>query len=152
MTGQPKRTAKPIPEGFHAITSYLTVPGIPKLMEFLGKAFDARLIMRMDGPGGKVMHAEMKIGDSIVMMGEPQGPWQPRPCNVYLYVNDCDAVYRSAIQAGAKSLNEPQDQFYGDRSAGVEDPSGNYWWIATHVEDVAPDELRRRMAEMPKQK
>ncbi len=150
MTGQPKRSAKPIPEGFHAVTSYLTVPGVPKLMEFLEKAFDARLIMRMDGPGGRVMHGEMKIGDSIVMMGEPQGPWQPRPCNIYLYVNDCDAVYRKAVEAGAKSINEPQDQFYGDRSAAIEDPSGNNWWIATHVEDVPPDELRKRMAAMSK--
>jgi PhnB protein len=150
MTGQPKRTVRPIPEGFHAITSYLTVPGVPKLIEFLEKAFDARLIMRMDGPGGAVMHAEMRIGDSIVMMGEPQGPWQPRPCNLYLYVNDCDAAYRSAIEAGAKSLNEPKDQFYGDRTAAIEDLSGNNWWIATHVEDVPPDELRKRMAAMPK--
>ncbi len=154
MTGQPKRTAKPIPEGFHALTSYLTVPGIPKLLEFLQKAFDARLIMRMDGPGGRVMHAEVRIGDSIVMMGEPapEGPWQARPCNIYLYVNDCDAVYRSAIQAGAKSLHEPMDEFYGDRNAGIEDPSGNYWWIATHVEDVTPDELRKRMAALAKGK
>ncbi len=150
MTGQPKRSAKPIPEGFHTVTSYLTVPGVPKLIEFLQKAFDARLIMRMDGPGGRVMHAEVRIGDSIVMMGEPGGPWQPRPCNLYLYVNDCDAAYRSAVQAGAKSLQEPQDQFYGDRSAAIEDPSGNNWWIATHVEDVTPDELRQRMAALPK--
>lgn len=154
MTGQPKRTAKPIPDGFHAVTTYLTVPGVAKLIAFLEKAFGARMIERMEAPGGVVMHAEVKIGDSIVMMGEPdpRGKWQPRPATLYLYVNDCDAVYRSAIDAGGKSMEEPKDQFYGDRHAAVEDPSGNYWWIATHIEDVTPDELRRRAAAMMKPK
>jgi uncharacterized glyoxalase superfamily protein PhnB len=154
VTGQPKRTVKPIPDGFHAVTNYLTVPGVAKLIEFLQKAFDAGIMERMEGPGGAVMHAQVKIGDSMVMMGEPdpRGKYQPRPTNLYLYVTDCDAVYRRAIDAGGKSLEEPKDQFYGDRSSGVEDPSGNYWWIATHIEDVSPEELRRRMAAMVKPK
>jgi PhnB protein len=152
MTGQPKRAAKPIPEGYHSVTTFLTVPGVAKLIDFLQRAFGARLITRMDGPGGRVMHAEIRIGDSIVMLGEPHEPWQPRPCNIYLYVNDCDATYRGAIEAGGKALQAPKDEFYGDRNSGIEDPSGNYWWIATRIEDVTADELRRRMAAMPKPK
>jgi uncharacterized glyoxalase superfamily protein PhnB len=100
----------------------------------------------MDRPDGTVQHAEVRIGDSVVMMGEPQGEVQPRPVNLYLYVEDVDAVYLRAIQAGAKSIGEPKDQFYGDRSGGVEDPSGNTWYIATHVEDVEPEEFKRRVA------
>ncbi len=152
MTGKMKRDVKPIPDGYRTVTSYLTVPGIAKLIDFLQKAFDAQLIERFDGPDGRVMHAEVRIGDSIVMLGEPQGDrFPPKPCNIYLYVNDADAVYRRAVEAGGKSLGEVKDQFYGDRSGGVEDPSGNNWWIATHVEDVGPEELRRRMEALQKQ-
>jgi uncharacterized glyoxalase superfamily protein PhnB len=84
------------------------------------------------------------------MMGEPdpKGPYAPRPCNLYVYVKDVDATYRRAIEAGGKSLREPTNEFYGDRGCGVEDSSGNYWWIATHVEDVSPEEMQRRMAAM----
>jgi uncharacterized glyoxalase superfamily protein PhnB len=144
----PKRSVRPVPEGFHTITSYLTVPGVASLIEFVQKAFDGKLIERIDGPGGSVGHAEMRVGDSIVMMGEPREPWPARPCNLYMYVPDVDAVYRRAIDAGGKSIREPEDQFYGDRSGGVEDPSGNTWWIATHIEDVSREELRKRMAAM----
>lgn len=92
------------------------------------------------------MHAEVKIGDSVIMMGEPMGDFKPMPGSIYLYVKDTDATYRKAIQAGAVSIMEPADQFYGDRSAGVKDPLGNFWWIATHIEDVPPEELARRAA------
>jgi PhnB protein len=137
---------KPIPDGFHTVTPYLTVPGIPKVIDFLKQAFDAKEIERIQRPDGTVHHAEIKIGDSIVMMGEPQGQWTTRPGVLYVYVDDVDSTYRRAVQAGARSLSEPADMFYGDRSAGVEDPSGNAWWIAKHIEDVAPEELQRRAA------
>jgi PhnB protein len=145
MTAQPKRIVKPIPDGYHSVTTYLTVPGVAKLMEFLKQAFGAVEIERMQEPGGRVGHAQMKIGDTLVMMGEPQGPGQqPKPCNLYLYVEDVDAVYQRAIAAGGKSISEVKDQFYGDRSGGVEDLSGNGWWIATHIEDVSSEEIARR--------
>ena len=113
-------------------------------MDFLKQAFGAKEIERMQDPGGRVGHAQMKIGDTFVMMGEPQAPQQPKPCNLYLYVENVDAVYQQAIQAGGKSISEPKDQFYGDRSGAVEDPSGNGWWIATHIEDVSSEEIARR--------
>jgi uncharacterized glyoxalase superfamily protein PhnB len=144
MTGQPKRIARPIPEGYHSVTVYLTVPGVARLMGFLKRAFGAEEIDRMKDPSGRVGHAQMKIGDTFVMMGEPQAPQQPKPCNLYLYVENVDAVYHQAIQAGGKSISEPKDQFYGDRSGAVEDPSGNGWWIATHIEDVSSEEIARR--------
>lgn len=98
--------------------------------------------------GGAIMHAEVRIGDSRVMMGEPPCGIQPIPACLHLYVEDTDAVYRRALAAGATSVREPADQFYGDRNAGVKDPSGNSWWITTHVEDVSPEEMERRHAEM----
>ena len=145
MTGKPRRVAQPIPDGYHSVTAYLTVPGVARLMDFLKQAFGAKEIERMQEPSGRVGHAQMKIGDTMVMIGEPQGPHQqPKPCNLYLYVENVDAVYQQAIQAGGKSISEPKDQFYGDRSGGVEDPSGNGWWIATHIEDVSQEEIARR--------
>jgi PhnB protein len=136
--------AKAIPEGFHTVTPYLTVHGVAKLMDFLKQAFDAKEIERMPGPDGKIGHAQMKIGDSMIMMGEAMGQWGPMPASLYLYVPDTDALYKRAIQAGATSVMEPADQFYGDRNAGVKDSSGNLWWIATHKEDVPADELKNR--------
>jgi PhnB protein len=135
---------KPIPEGYHSVTPYLVVQGVPTLLDFLKRAFDATEIFRMPRPDGTIMHAEVKIGDSIVMMGEATGEFQPMPGSLHLYVNDADATYQRALQAGATSIMEPADQFYGDRSAGVQDTVGNRWWIATHREDVPPEELRRR--------
>jgi PhnB protein len=135
---------KPIPEGYHTVTSYLVVPGVTNLINFLKRAFNAAELHRMARPDGTIMHAEVKIGDSHVMLGEPMGQWPPMPCALYLYVNDTDATYKRALEAGATSLMEPADQFYGDRNAGVKDPSGNFWWIATHKEDVPPEELEKR--------
>jgi PhnB protein len=133
-----------IPEGFHAVTPYLVVQGVPKLLDFLKQAFDAQEIMRMPRPDGAIMHAEVRIGDSAVMMGEAMGEHKPMPGSIYLYVADADAAYKRALQAGASSTMEPADQFWGDRGAGVVDPVGNHWWIATHIEDVPPEELARR--------
>lgn len=148
MTGQTKRSAKTIPEGYHTVTPYLTVPGLARTIGFLKQAFEAQVRGIMARPDGGIGHAEVTIGDSIVMMGEPdpKGPYAPRPCNLFMYVPDVDAVYARAIQAGGKSLRKPKDEFYGDRSGGVEDPSGNYWWIGTHIEDVSREEMERRMA------
>jgi uncharacterized glyoxalase superfamily protein PhnB len=102
----------------------------------------------MAAPDGGVMHAEVKIGDSKIMMGEAMGEWKAKPCSLYLYVEAVDAVYQRAIQAGGTSVREPMVQFYGDRTAGVVDPCGNYWGIATHVEDVSHEELEKRFAAM----
>jgi PhnB protein len=150
MTGKMKRSVNPVPDGYHTVTPYLTVPGLAKTIEFLKQAFGAETRGIMERPGGGIAHAEVKIGDSIIMMGEPdpKGPYPPMPCNLYMYVPDVDAVYAKAIQAGGKSLRQPTDEFYGDRSSGVEDPSGNFWWIGTHVEDVSMEELKKRMAAM----
>lgn len=136
---------KPIPDGFHSVTPYLIVQGVAKLIDFLKQSFEAEETMvRTTRPDGTIMHAEVRIGDSIIMMGEPMGEFQPMPGSIYLYVNDTDAVYKRALQAGATSMMEPADQFYGDRNAGVKGPSGNIWWIATHIEDVSPEELAKR--------
>jgi PhnB protein len=140
----------PIPEGYHTVTPYLVVQGVAKLIDFLKRAFDAQELMRMPRPDGTILHAEVKIGDSIVMMGEATGEHKPMPGS-NLYVADTDATYKRALQAGASSTMEPADQFYGDRNAGVVDPVGNHWWIATHIEDVPPEELARRAEAFMKQ-
>jgi len=136
----------PIPETW-TITPYLVVPGVERLLEFLKEAFDAELgVGPMRGPDGSIMHAEVSIGGSPVMMGEPREPGRGRPATLYLIVPDCDAVYRRALAAGAGSVREPADQFYGHRNAAVSDPSGNEWWFATPIEEVPPEELQRRAA------
>lgn len=136
--------ARPIPEGYHSITPHLINENASRLIEFLKRAFDAREINRLSGPDGRVLHAELRIGDSMLMIGEASGEWKAMPSSIALYVADVDATYRRALDAGAISIREPADQFYGDRSAGVRDLAGNHWWIATHLEDVPPEELRLR--------
>ncbi len=143
---------KPIPEGYHTVTPYVVVPGVAKLIDFLKQAFDAKELHRMAGPEGRIMHAEVRIGDSPVMLGEPMGEWKAMPCAVYLYVEDTDAVYNSALRAGGTSMMEPADQFYGDRNAGVKDPAGNLWWIATHLEDLSTEEIKKRSEAVMKQR
>ncbi|HTW65758.1 MAG TPA: VOC family protein [Bryobacteraceae bacterium] len=135
---------KPVPEGHHTVSPYLVVPGVGKLIEFVKQAFGAKEIYVSKRPDGAVMHAEVKIGDSIIMMGEG-GEGKYFPGMLHLYVEDVDGVYARSIQAGAKSIRVPADQFYGDRSGGVEDAFGNQWWISAHVEDVPPEEIERRM-------
>lgn len=139
-----KMSVKPIPDGYHTAIPYLVVEGASKLIDFLKQAFMATEIYRMTRPDGKVGHAEVRIGDSVIMLGDMGGKWKSMPSSIYLYVPNIDAVYRQALEAGAISLMEPADQFYGDRSAGVRDPFGNHWFIATHIEDVSPEELTRR--------
>jgi len=142
---------KSVPEGYHTITPHLIVQGAPKLLDFLKQAFDAKEKYSLTGPDGAIMHAEVRIGDSMVMIGEAMGEWKAMPASIALYTDNADAVYKRALEAGATSIREPADQFYGDRSGGVKDPAGNHWWIATHIEDVSPDELKKRAEEWMKQ-
>ncbi len=136
------------PEGYHTVTPYLIGRGTAELIEFLKQSFGAQERERLMRPDGKIMHAEVKIGDSVVMMGEASDDFKAMPTSLHLYLEDVDAAYKRAVQAGGKSLREPTDQFYGDRSGGVEDASGNHWWLATHVEDVSPEEMQRRQEAM----
>jgi uncharacterized glyoxalase superfamily protein PhnB len=133
-----------IPEGFHTVTPYLTVDDPAVEVDFLQRAFDGKVTFQMKDDKGNIGHAEVKVGDSMLMLGPARDEWHPKPTNFYVYVPDCDAVYKKAIAAGGKSLHEPANQFYGDRHGGVEDPQGNVWWIATHIEDVSQAEMERR--------
>lgn len=136
----------PIPEGYRTVTPYLPVGNAGAVLEFVKEAFGAEEKVRMGDPEGRLMHAEVQIGDSMVMMGEPPDPSMEMPGMIHLYVEDVDASYGRAMSAGGISVQPPTDQFYGDRTAGVKDPAGNYWYMATHVEDLTPDEIDRRMA------
>lgn len=144
-------TVKPIPEGYHTVTPYLVVEGAANLIDFLKQAFAAEEILRMALPDGTISHAEVRIGDSIVMMAEAQGEYPPMPTMLHLYVEDMDTVYQRALQAGATSVREPENQFYGDRTGGVQDSSGNQWFITTHIEDVSPEEMAKRAAQRVEQ-
>jgi PhnB protein len=154
---QTKETAmaskvKPVPEGFHTVTPYLVVDGADKVISFMKEAFGAQPVFEpMMRPDGKVMHAEYKIGNSIVMISDSSERAQATSTMLYLYVPNVDAVYQKALKAGATSLMEPADQFYGDRSGGVKDPAGNSWHIGTHIEDVSPADLKKRATEYMKQ-
>jgi len=142
---------KPIPEGFHTITPYLVADGAEKIIRFMKDAFGAETVFEpMTRPDGKIMHAELRIGDSIVMLSDVSERAQATSDMLHLYVPNVDAVYQKALKAGGKSLSEPADQFYDDRSGGVMDPAGNRWFIATHIEDVSPAELKKRAAEFMK--
>jgi uncharacterized glyoxalase superfamily protein PhnB len=145
-----KRKVKPIPKGYHTVTPYLLVKGAAKQIEFLKKAFGAKVIDLMTGPGGSVAHAALRIGDSMVMLGEAHGKWKPMPTMIYLYVKSADATYRRALRAGAKSLMKPANQFWGDRHGGVQDEFGNQWWMSTRVEDLSKAEIKRRGEEFMK--
>ncbi|HEX9305602.1 MAG TPA: VOC family protein [Thermoanaerobaculia bacterium] len=143
---------KPIPEGLHTVTPYLVVSGVARLIDFLKQAFDATEMHRSTRPDGTIMHAQVRIGDSPIMMGEVWGEFPAKTASLYLYVEDCDALYKRALAAGAVSIMEPMDMFYGDRNGGVRDFAGNEWWIATHIEDVPPAELERRAEEAMKRR
>ena len=136
----------PVREGYHRITPYLVVADGEGLIGFLRNAFGAEVLSRAVRPDGAIANAEVRIGDSMVMVAQAREPWKPMPAGFYLYVPDTDATYEAALAAGGVSLLEPSDQFYGDRNAGVQDPWGNNWWIATHIEDVDEAEVQRRMA------
>ena len=145
---------KPIPEGFHSVTPYLFVRNAAGAMDFYKDVFGAAELVRMRGPDGRIMHAELKIGDSIVMLADENpsmGMMSPQTVGgfstgMHVYVENADPVVQRAVAAGAKILRPIKNQFYGDRSGTVLDPFGHMWSISTHVEDVSPDEMKKRMA------
>ena len=146
---------KAIPEGYRSITPYLAVDDASGAIEFYKRAFGATERLRMPTPDGKVAHAELEIGDSLVMLSDPFGEGDVKTpkaigattMGIFLYTEDVDATYKQALDAGATSTQEPKDMFWGDRFARVTDPYGHSWQIATHVEDVAPEEMERRSQE-----
>ena len=140
-------SVNPIPEGYHTVTPYIVATDVDQLLYFLEAAFDATEKERISGKDGRTGHAEATIGDSYVMMGRAQEGFPAQPCTLYLYVPDTDATYAQALAAGATSVQEPVDMFYGDRNAGVKDPAGNTWMIATHQEDLTAEELTERARE-----
>ena len=144
----------PIPAGYHSVTPYLGLEGAAKAIEFYKQAFDAKELMRMPAPEDKIAHAEIKIGDSPVMLADASDEFKgPRafggtPVSLMIYVEDVDRIFGQAIAAGAVQLRPLADQFYGDRTGTLADPFGHVWTVATHVEDVSPEEMKRRMAKM----
>ncbi len=147
---------RPIPEGYPRVMPYLIIDGASAAIDFYTSVLGAKERMRMPGPGGSIGHAELEIGDSIVMLADESpdmGARGPKsvggsPVSIMVYVEDVDATFAAALAAGATETQPLEDKFYGDRSGGFEDPWGHSWHIATHIEDVAPEEMDRRMAEM----
>ena len=149
---------KPIPDGYSSVTPYLIVSGAAQALDYYKMAFDAKELMRMPGPDGKIAHAELQIGSSRIMLADesPQmGHKSPQTLGgsgtgLMLYVNDVDDTFQRAVSGGGKIVQPVKDQFYGDRSGTLADPFGHQWTIATHIEDVAPEEMKRRMDEATK--
>ncbi len=147
---------KPIPDGYHSVTPYLVVRGAAKAIDYYRRAFGAKERVRMDGPGGKIAHAELDLGDSVIMLGDEdpgQGASSPQTIggtavHIFLYVEDVDATFQQAVKAGAKAVMPPTDMFWGDRYGKLTDPFGHSWGLATHTEDVSPEEMQKRMAQM----
>ena len=137
-----------IPAGYHTVTPYLTVAGAADLIEFLKQAFAAREKERITQPDGTISHAEVIVGDSVIMLGEPKAECKPMGGAFYLYVEEVDAVYQRALTAGASPVMAPANQFWGDRMATVNDRFGNLWHVATRIEEVSTGELQRRIAAM----
>jgi PhnB protein len=151
---------KKIPDGYSAVTPYLTVKGAAQAIDFYRRAFGAEEVMRFPSPDGKIMHAEVRIGGSVVMLHDENPQWQalsPQTVGdtssaIMLYVDDVDAVMKRAADAGATVTMPATDMFYGDRTGNLKDPFGHKWSIATHIEDVPPDEIARRAKKMFEQK
>ena len=143
---------KPIPDGYHSVTPYLIIQGAADAIDFYKRAFGAVELMRMQSPDGRIGHAEMRIGDSAIMLADEHpemGYRSPKSLggagvSLMVYVEGVDEVFKRALAGGAKELQPVKDQFYGDRSGTLQDPFGHTWTVATHVEDVPPEELRRR--------
>jgi PhnB protein len=150
---------KYLPEGYHSVTPYLSIKGAAAALDFYKQAFGAIELMRMPAPDGGVAHAEIKIGDSVIMLADEfpeMGHHSPQTLggsgvSLMVYVEQVDAVFKQAIAAGAKETQPLKNQFYGDRSGSLQDPFGHRWTIATHVEDVTPEEMDRRAQEFMKQ-
>lgn len=142
-----------IPKGYNSVTPYLVVKGAAQAIDYYKKVFGATVVVRMDGPDGRVGHAELQIGDSRIMLAEENPKMGATsattignsPVSLYLYIPDVDKVVDRAVAEGARLVKPVQDQFYGDRSGFIQDPFGHFWGIATHVEDVSPQELKERM-------
>jgi PhnB protein len=149
-------SVKPIPDGYPRVTPYLCVEGASAAIEFYREVLGATERMRMPAPDGKIGHAELQVGDSVIMLSDEypeMGMRGPRavggtPVTLFVYVEDVDAAFERALSSGATALRPVEDQFYGDRAGQFEDPFGHRWSVATHVEDVPPDEIARRAAEM----
>jgi PhnB protein len=147
---------KPIPDGYHSVTPYLIVDGAAAAIDFYKKAFGATEIFRMGAPGGRIGHAEIRIGDSHIMLADEFPEMDAKspkifggsPISLLVYVENADAVVERAVAAGATLVRPVKDQFYGDRSGGVKDPFGHSWYVATHIEDVSPEEMKRRSEKM----
>jgi PhnB protein len=147
---------KPIPDGYPQVTPYLCVDGANEAIEFYSRVFGAQERMRMGGPDGKIGHAEVQLGQGLIMLADPMpemGLRDPKdiggtPVTISIYVEDVDSVFSAAIEAGATELRAVENQFYGDRSGQFEDPFGHRWSVATRVEEVPPDEMQKRAAEM----
>jgi PhnB protein len=152
-------TVKPIPEGYHSVTPYLYIKGAASAIDYYKNVFGAKEHVRMPGPNGRIMHAELQIGDSMIMLADENLQIDAKSpatlggvaSSLLLYVENVDAVTQKAVTAGAKLVRPVQDQFYGDRSGTISDPFGHVWTIATHVEDVSPEEMKKRMAKASSQ-
>jgi PhnB protein len=146
---------KPVPDGYHSLQPYIICRDAAQAIAFYRNAFGAVELVRMPDDEGKIGHAELRIGDSILMLSDEHlerdikspATLGGSPVSLMIYVEDVDATFINAVAAGGKIKREPADQFYGDRSAGVEDPFGHTWWIHTHIEDVTPEEMKRRMTQ-----
>jgi PhnB protein len=146
----------PVPPGYHSLTPYLIIDGAARALGWYGEAFGAHEVMRLAGPGGKIGHAEIAIGDSRVMLADEApshnarapGAFGGSPVSLHMYVADVDATMARAVAAGATPKSQPEDKFYGDRMGSLADPFGHTWHIATHIEDVTVEEIERRMAAM----
>lgn len=148
-------TVKPIPDGYHSVTPYLYVQGAANALDFYAKAFGAKERMRMEMPDGKIGHAEIEIGDSIVMLADaPERAASPQSGvtgSLVLYVEDVDTVFKRALEAGATEVEPLTNKFYGDRMGTLRDPFGFEWSLGTHIEDVSEEEMKRRMEQMSSQ-
>jgi len=140
-------TVNYLPEGYSLVTPFISVPNASGLIEFLSKAFGFQTRLRMDTPSGEIGHAEVALGNSVLMVADPDERAINMPACVHLYVEEVDRTYKAALEAGATSETEPETHFYGDRSATVVDQWGNRWFISTHVEDVSDEEMRKRAVE-----
>jgi PhnB protein len=140
-------SVKPIPEGFHSLTPYLFAKGAVRLIDFISAAFEGEVMFQQKRPDGAVMHATIRIGDSMLMLADPTPEFGAMPSSIYLYVPDCDTVYQRALDCGGVSVFPIMTLPSGERYGGVKDPCGNIWWVATHAEDVPPDEQERRWKE-----
>lgn len=144
MKSSNSNSVQAVPSGFRTVTPFLVVDDAPAFIEFLKHAFGGQLQFRMDQDDGKIMHATVQIGDSIIMITDTMEGMPPQPAMLYLYLEDVDAVFKQAVKAKATTIQEPRNEFYGDRAGAVKDAWGNTWWIASHVEDVSQQELERR--------